>query len=484
MIQGTGSDVGKSIIVAGLARAFTRRGLNVRPFKPQNMSNNAAVTADGGEIGRAQAFQAFAAGVEPNVHMNPVLLKPQSDVTAQVVVHGKVVGSAGAIGYQDKKATFLPAVLESFKRLSNDADLVLIEGAGSPAEVNLRAGDIANMGFAEAARVPVILTGDIDRGGVIASIVGTHSLLPGSEKKLIKAFLINKFRGDARLFDEGLNIITERTGWASMGILPFVPEVAKLPSEDSIDRAHYHVSGEVKLRIAVPILSRISNFDDLDPLVAEPGVAVHMIPPGSPLPGDADLIILPGSKSTLGDLAFLRQQGWDVDLKAHVRRGGAVFGVCAGFQILGRTITDDEGVDGPSGRAEGLGYLDIDTTLTGDKTLRQVTGIYQTLDEKFEGFEMHVGETSGPDCDRPLVKLEGRMDGAISPDGQVSGCYVHGIFASDTFRHAFLKRFNNEFTQSTAYWTTVDRALDALADRMEVCLDLDRILRIAIAGAD
>jgi adenosylcobyric acid synthase len=482
MVQGTGSDVGKSIIVAGLARAFTRRGLTVRPFKPQNMSNNAAVTVDGGEIGRAQALQALAARTEAVVDMNPVLLKPQSDTDAQVVVHGKVLGTAGAVDYQRRKVTLLPAVLESFTRLSAGVDLVLVEGAGSPAEINLRAGDIANMGFAEAAGVPVILAGDIDRGGVIAALAGTHLLLPPAETNLIKAFLINKFRGDINLFREGMRIISETTGWAPIGILPYVPEVALLPAEDSIHSANYRKADPGALQVVVPMVSRIANFDDLDPLASEPGVSINMIPPGTALPGDADLVILPGSKSTLSDMTFLRKQGWDIDIAAHVRRGGAVFGICAGYQMLGRSITDTAGVDGPTGHADGLGLLDIETSLTGDKSLRQVRGVHVASGHEISGYEMHVGTTSGPDCARPFVRLDGRADGAMSESGQISGCYVHGIFASDVFRHDYLKSIGADLTRSTDYQATVEGALNTLADQMEYSLDLDLILRIAEEG--
>lgn len=479
MIQGTGSDVGKSVIVAGLCRAFSRRGIRVLPFKPQNMSNNAAVTADGGEIGRAQALQALAAGVVPGVDMNPVLLKPQSDQTAQVVVHGQVRGIAGAGAYQDLKASLLPAVLQSFDRLCADADLVLVEGAGSPAEINLRAGDIANMGFAEAANVPVILAGDIDRGGVIASLTGTHLLLPENERTRIKGFIINKFRGDVRLFDGGLTAIIERTGWNSLGVLPYVPEVRQLPAEDTFDSFRYRRAEQAVIRVAVPMLARIANFDDVDPLAAEPGVSVEMIPPGTALPGDADLIFLPGSKSTLADLAFFRDQGWDIDLKAHIRRGGSVLGVCAGYQMLGRSLADHIGVDGEPGQAEGLGYLDVLTELTADKTLRQVTGVHEPSGETWTGYEMHVGETRGPDTLRPFLTLEGREQGAISPDGRVAGCYVHGLFAADDFRRAYLDSFRTGAVGTMSYQAAVDHALGALADTMEECLDLELILRIA-----
>ena len=329
MIQGTGSDVGKSLLVAGLCRAFRLRGLSVAPFKPQNMSNNAAVTEDGGEIGRAQALQARAAGLPLSCHMNPVLLKPQSDRGAQVVVQGRVLTSSDAAAYQTLKPTLLPAVLDSFARIGEGRDLVVIEGAGSAAEVNLRAGDIANMGFAEAADVPVILAGDIERGGVIAQLVGTHALLPEAEKRRIKGFIVNKFRGDPSLFYDGMQLIAGCTGWAAIGLVPWFTGAAGLPAEDSVS-----VSGgrkaDARVRIAVPMLSRIANFDDFDPLAAEPAVDLAFIPPGQPLPADADLVILPGSKATLADLAFLRAQGWDIDLLAHHRRGGQVLGICGG----------------------------------------------------------------------------------------------------------------------------------------------------------
>lgn len=339
MFMGTGSDVGKSMIVAGLCRAFTNRGLRVRPFKPQNMSNNAAVTADGGEIGRAQALQARACRVAPVPDMNPVLLKPQTDIGAQVVVQGRVVGAMRAREYQTRKGELMPAVLESFHRLGRDADLILVEGAGSASEVNLRAGDIANMGFAEAADLPVVLIGDIERGGVIAGIVGTCAVLPPAERARLKAFLINKFRGDTSLFDDGLRIIHEHTGLTSLGVVPWFAEADRLPPEDALALSSRRSAEGRAIRIAVPQLSRIANFDDLDPLRAEPDVTVEMIPSGQPLPGDADLVILPGTKATIPDLEFLRAQGWHIDLAAHVRRGGHVLGICGGFQMLGRRLT-------------------------------------------------------------------------------------------------------------------------------------------------
>jgi adenosylcobyric acid synthase len=480
MVQGTGSNVGKSTLVAGLCRAFVRRGLSVRPFKPQNMSNNAAATFDGGEIGRAQAVQARAARVPASIHMNPVLLKPETDTGAQVIVQGKRRGTLRARDYGGRKADLMPAVLDSFGRISDGADLVLIEGAGSPAEINLRAGDIANMGFAEAADVPVILAGDIDRGGVIASLVGTHAVLEPAERTRITGFLINKFRGDVQLFSEGERAIAERTGWPSLGILPWLPAAAWLPAEDALDleRKPGQDPASKRVKVAVPVISRIANFDDLDPLGMEPDVELVLVPPGRPLPGDADLVILPGSKSTIGDLAFLRAQGWDIDVLAHHRRGGAVLGLCGGYQMLGRTISDPDGVEGPAGTAEGLGLLEVATVLTGDKVTEPASGIHLSTDTGITGYEIHLGRSEGVDCARPLLRLaDGRLDGAISPDGRVGGCYVHGLFGSDAFRRAYLAGFGA--ASELAYDARIEAALDALADQVERHLNLDRMLEIA-----
>ncbi len=477
MLQGTGSDVGKSVLVAGLCRAARRRGVRVVPFKPQNMSNNAAVAADGGEIGRAQALQALAAGVPPHSDMNPVLLKPESDQGAQVVVQGRVVGHARALGFQEHKRELLRPVLESFTRLRRQADLVVVEGAGSPAEVNLRANDIANMGFAVAAEVPVVLVGDIDRGGVIASLVGTSELLDAPDRRLIIGFAINKFRGNLSLFDEGRRIIVERTGWRDFGVVPWLPCVARLPAEDAVvlDRPDPGQTGQ--LRVAVPMLSRIANFDDLEPLAAEPDVDLVMVPPGRPLPADAALVVLPGTKATLADLDFVRAQGWDIDLAAHVRRGGRVLGLCGGYQLLGERIEDPLGVEGKPRAARGLGLLAVGTVLHGDKTLRNVGGRHLLSGERVQGFEMHVGECSGPDCRRPLFEIEGRPEGASTADGRVAGTYLHRLFDEDGFRRAFLAELGA--TSSHAHGAAVEQALDELAVNLEERLDLNALFAAA-----
>ena len=475
MIQGTGSDVGKSLLVAGLCRAFVRRGLSVAPFKPQNMSNNAAVTADGGEIGRAQALQARAAGLPLSRHMNPVLLKPQSDRGSQVIVQGRVLTSSDAADYQRLKPTLLPAVLESFSIIGKGRDLVIVEGAGSAAEVNLRVGDIANMGFAEAANLPVILAGDIERGGVIAQLVGTHALLPDSERARVKGFIVNKFRGDPSLFDQGMTIIAQHTGWSSIGLVPWFSGASGLPAEDSVGL----VSGRKKnarVKIAVPMLSRIANFDDFDPLAAEDAVDLAFVPPGTPLPADADLVILPGSKATLADLAFLRAQGWDIDLLAHHRRGGHVLGICGGYQMLGTIVSDPDGIEGRPGSAAGLGLLAVETVMGRDKTLVAVEG--QCQGEAVRGFEMHMGITTGPDCARPFCTLASHPDGAVSTDGSVMGLYLHGLFAADGFRRRFLNRFAEGAASSLAYEARVETILDALAVHLEAHLDLDRLLAL------
>lgn len=476
MFQGTGSNVGKSTLVAGLARAMVRRGLVVRPFKPQNMSNNAAATPDGGEIGRAQALQALAARVPASVHMNPVLLKPETDTGAQIIVQGKRFGTLHASDYGQRKGTLMPYVLDSFAQLEREADLVIIEGAGSPAEINLSEGDIANMGFALAAQVPVALIGDIDRGGVIASVVGTRAVLQQHENALIKAFLINKFRGDVRLFDGGLAEIVARTGWPSLGVLPWFNEAHRLPAEDALDLER-RGAGAGRLKIAVPILARIANFDDLDPLAQEPEVEVVLIPPGEPLPGDADLVILPGSKSTIGDLAFFRAQGWDIDLFAHLRRGGRVLGLCGGYQILGKSISDPEGVEGPPGSVAGLGLLDVETILTAGKITAPVSARYLADDSEVSGYEIHLGRTDGPDCVRAVFSIGDRQDGATSADGRVAGTYVHGLFGADHFRKIWLAGFGRQ--SHLAYDTTIEATLDALADHCEAHLDVDAIIAIA-----
>ncbi len=480
MFQGTGSDVGKSLLVAGLCRALTRRGLAVRPFKPQNMSNNAAVTADGGEIGRAQALQARACGIEPTTDMNPILLKPQTEIGAQVIVHGKVRGNAGAREFQSMKADLLPEALASFERLAAAAEIVLIEGAGSAAEINLRHGDIANMGFACAAGVPVALVGDIDRGGVIAQLVGTWALLSEAERALVRGFVVNKFRGDAALFDAGMTEIVDRTGWPSLGLVPHFAEARLLPAEDAVAiEARIARDPDAKLRIAVPVLSRIANFDDFDPLAAEPGVALDMVPPGRPLPLDADLIVIPGSKATLADLAFLRDQGWDIDIAAHVRHGGAVMGICAGFQMLGTRIADPMGIEGAPGEANGLGLLDVETVLGGDKRLVAVAGTDVATGEWLSGYEMHVGATTGAGRDRAMLELDGYADGAVSADGRVMGCYVHGLFAADGFRRAFLARLGHAAPGGVGHEARIEAVLDRLADHLEAHMDVWRCLDIA-----
>jgi adenosylcobyric acid synthase len=535
MLQGTGSDVGKSLLLTGIARALTRRGLRVLPFKPQNMSNNAAVTIDGGEIGRAQAVQALACGTVPVTDMNPVLLKPQSEGAAQIVVDGRVWGCAAATDYRRLAPTLLPRVLGAFGRLAAAADLVLVEGAGSPAEINLRAGDIANMGFAEAAHVPVVLVGDIERGGVIAQLVGTYALLSDSERALLAGYIINKFRGDVRLFDGGLAAIGERTGLRDFGVVPFFPDAALLPAEDSLALArlwrNHHpqqplsarLRGEregpapqaredevdigarrgiphltppspppgaersqnsgnprrfERVRIAVPVLPRIANFDDLDPLVAEPAVDVEFVRPGRPLPRDATLVIMPGSKATIADLAFLRDEGWDIDLLAHRRHGGQILGLCGGYQMLGHSIADPLGREGPPSEIRGLGLLDIDTVLDAEKRLGRAAAVDLASGALVDGYEMHLGRTTGPGLARPMLRLGDRPEGAVSADGLVAGCYLHGLFTGDDFRAAFLRRLGAA-AGDIAYSQRVETTLDALAVHLERNLDLPAILAAA-----
>lgn len=485
MLQGTGSDVGKTVLVAGLCRAAKKRGLKVRPFKPQNMSNNAAVadipgdvSAGGGEIGRGQWLQALACAVQPTVHMNPVLLKPQSDIGSQVIVQGKVFGEARARDYQTMKAGLMDAVLDSWGKVGDGADLVIVEGAGSPAEINLRSRDIANMGFATRANVPVVLVGDIDRGGVIASVAGTHLILPEEDRRMIVGYLINKFRGDVSLFDDGIRAIDNFTGWRCFGVVPWLKAAARLPSEDSVVLERL-ASGEKRaLKVAVPMLGRIANFDDLDPLKAEPQVEVVFVPPGQRLPEDAGLVVIPGSKSTIGDLIKFRENGWDRDLLAHRKRGGHVVGICGGFQMLGRMVRDPDGIEGSVTEAEGLGLLDIETVMEPEKTVRNVSARSVPFGLPLEGYEIHLGRTTGPDMARPSAVINGIDDGAISADGKVSGTYLHGLFSADAFRARFLESLGVK-GGGIDYRAEVEKALDDIAAELETHLDCDAIFGLA-----
>ncbi|MER8761381.1 MULTISPECIES: cobyric acid synthase [unclassified Mesorhizobium] len=483
MLQGTGSDVGKTVLVAGLCRAAKKRGLKVRPFKPQNMSNNAAVAdipgdSGGGEIGRAQWLQAIACGVAPTVHMNPVLLKPQTDVGAQVVVQGKVFGEARARDYQALKGRVMDAVLDSWAKVGEGADLVIVEGAGSPAEINLRSRDIANMGFATRAGVPVILVGDIDRGGVIASVAGTHLILPEEDRRMIVGYLINKFRGDVSLFEDGIKAIEKFTGWRCFGVVPWLKAAARLPSEDSVVLERL-ASGEKRaLKIAAPVLSRIANFDDLDPLKAEPQVEVVFVPPGERLPEDAGLVVIPGSKSTIGDLLKFRENGWDRDLAAHRKRGGHIVGICGGFQMLGHIVRDPDGIEGSVTETQGLGLLDVETVMEPEKTVRNVSARSVQFDLPLEGYEIHLGRTTGPDTLRPSAVINGIDDGAISADGKVLGTYMHGLFSADAFRAKFLESLGVK-GGGIDYRAEVERALDEIAAELETHLDCDTIFGLA-----
>ncbi len=478
MLQGTGSSVGKSLLVAGLARACLRRGLRVRPFKPQNMSNNAAVTPDGGEIGRAQALQARAAGVPPSVHMNPVLLKPQSETGSQIVVRGRVVATARAGAYQAMKRSLLPHVLDSFAKLRAEAEIVLVEGAGSASEVNLRAGDIANMGFARATGTPVVVVGDIDRGGVIASLVGTRAVIDPEDAVMVRGFIVNRMRGDPTLFAAGMTTIAERTGWPALGLVPFFPDARLLPAEDAAELVSFARRPGAPVRIAVPVMPMIANFDDLDPLAAEPDVDLMMVPPGSPLPAPCDLVVLPGSKATIADLTFLRAEGWDIDILAHHRRGGRVLGLCGGYQMLGQEVADPDGIEGAACAVPGLGLLRVRTVLTREKRLREIAGHSIADDIPFRGYEMHMGHTSGPDTASPLLRADGRAEGACSPDGLVAGTYVHGLFGDDAQRASWLRRLGGQ-PSSRRHEAEVEVVLDRLAAHLEAHIDIERLLSLA-----
>lgn len=479
MLQGTGSDVGKSLIAAGLARSLANRGLAVRPFKPQNMSNNAAVTMEGGEIGRAQAVQALAARVPPSVHMNPLLLKPESPTGCQVILQGQRVGAFHTRDFMRERTKFMPKVLESFHILARQADIIIVEGAGSPAEVNLREGDLANMGFAEAANVNVILVGDIHRGGVIASIVGTFAILAPPDAARIKGIIINNFHGDISLFEEGRRLVERSIAAPVLGVIPHFAGAAKLPAEDSLGLDRRAKASPAEIEIAVLRFPRISNFDDLDPLQLEPGVNLTFVQEGQPIGGNVKLVVLPGSKSTAADLAFIKAQGWDVDLKAHVRRDGHVIGICGGYQMLGRAIHDPDGLEGAPSSVSALGLLDVETTLEQEKTLKLTHARHAASNTELNGYEIHLGRTSGPDCERPFSHVDGRPEGARSADGKIAGTYLHGCFANDDFRRALLSDLGRKNISGVIYQRIVDDTLDDLAVLLEKHLDLDRVLEIA-----
>lgn len=478
MFQGTGSDVGKTVLVAGLCRLASNRGIRVMPFKPQNMSNNAAVADDGGEIGRGQWLQALAARVAPSIHMNPVLLKPQSEIGSQVVVQGRSSGYAKAREYKSMKPQLMEAVLDSYRNLEASCDLIFVEGAGSPAEINLRAGDIANMGFAREADVPVVLIGDIDRGGVIASIVGTHTILPSEDKAMIKAYLINKFRGDVTLFDDGIKAIESFTNWPCLGVVPWLNAVGKLPPEDSVALDHLIQSNSGQLKIAIPKLPRIANFDDFDPLVVEENVNLRYIKSGECLPEDTDIVILPGSKSTIADLEYLKSEGWQQTLEAHLNRNGQIIGVCGGYQMLGRKIYDPEHVESECDEIEGFGLLDIETEMASQKITENVIAETNVFAASVNGYEIHIGQTSGRDCERPFSVINGKNDGAVSLNGKVMGTYLHGLFTSDAFREKLLTS-HGIASSETNYVQLVDDALNELANELDSLIDFDQLLKIA-----
>jgi len=474
MVQGTTSDAGKSVLVAGLCRVLARKGIKVAPFKPQNMALNSAVTLDGGEIGRAQAVQAQACGVEPSVHMNPVLLKPNSDTGAQVIIQGRAITNMEATGYHDYKKVAMDSVMDSFERLTDQYQSVMIEGAGSPAEINLRANDIANMGFAEKADVPVIIVADIDRGGVFAHLYGTLALLSPSEQARVKGFVINRFRGDIKLLESGLDWLEEKTGKPVIGVLPYLHGL-NLEAEDAITADQIKTSQSL-FKVKVPVVTRISNHTDFDPLRLNPSIDFQYVRKGESLQG-ADLIILPGSKSVRADLDFLRSQGWDKDIQRHVRLGGKVMGICGGYQMLGQVIADPNGIEGPAGQSDGLGYLSVKTLLESDKQLKQVVGTL-ALDQsrvKVTGYEIHAGTSQVDDIQPVTLEPNGISDGAISPCNQIFGTYLHGIFEQQQAAELIMAWAGCEEIAEVDFNALKEEGIDRIADAIEAHLDLKKL---------
>lgn len=475
MIQGASSDAGKSTLVAGLCRVLRRQGVRVTPFKPQNMSLNSAVTADGGEIGRAQALQAQAAGIAATVDMNPVLLKPESDTHAQVIVHGHAIGRMGAGGYHDYKRIAREAVLASYRRLQAGYETVIVEGAGSPAEINLRDGDIANMGFAEAVDCPVVLIADIDRGGVFAHLVGTLALLSPSEQSRVTGFVINRFRGDMSLLQSGLDWLERHTGKPVFGVLPYLHGL-QLDAEDGIGREPVAAQAHGVLQVVIPVLPRISNHTDFDPLRQHPQVNLRYVD-GTQCPPGADLMILPGSKNVRADLDWLRAHGWTEHLQRHLRYGGKLLGVCGGFQMLGEVIADPHGVEGAAGETVGFGWFDMRTVLQSCKQLRNVEGTLCIEQASVSGYEIHAGHSDGPALEHPVAMLEhGRPDGAMSADGRILGTYLHGLFERPAACAALLRWAGLPQPADVDHPARREQMLDRLADAVERSLDVPRLL--------
>ena len=475
MIQGTTSDAGKSALVTGLCRLLARRRISVAPFKPQNMALNSAVTVDGGEIGRAQAVQAQAAGISPHTDMNPVLLKPNSDQGSQIIVQGHAAATMEAQDYHHYKQIVRPVVLESYQRLAEQYQIVLVEGAGSPAEINLRENDIANMGFAEAVDCPVILVADIDRGGVFAHLVGTMELLSKSEQARVKGFIINRFRGDPALLQPGLEWLEQRTNIPVLGVLPYLHQL-HLEAEDSLNQEAVAVTGN-GVKIILPALPRLSNHTDFDPLRLHPQVDLQIIHAEQPIPA-ADLIILPGSKSVRSDLQWLKKQGWEPVIQRHLRYGGKLLGICGGFQMLGQTINDPDGIEGEPGESQGLGLLELHTTLQSKKQLHNITGQLLLDETAVSGYEIHAGISQGAALEVPLVDLGRRTDGAISSDRQTIGTYLHGLFESTESCNSLLRWAGLSDPQTPDYRRLREQGIDRLADAMAEHLDLRAIDRL------
>ena len=490
MVQGTTSDAGKSTLVAGLCRVLVNAGINVAPFKPQNMALNSAVTKDGGEIGRAQALQAIAAKVEARVDFNPILLKPNSDTGAQVIVHGKAISNMEAGKYHDYKKVAMQAVLESHQRLANDHEVLLVEGAGSPAEINLRAHDLANMGYAEAVDCPVILVADIDRGGVFAHLVGTLALLSESEQARVKGFIINRFRGDIKLLESGLDWLEQRTGKPVLGVLPYLHDLA-LDAEDAV--ALDNKVTQAKVKIFVPLLPHMSNHTDFDPLRLQPNIDLQYVKIGQSLQG-ADLIIIPGSKNVTSDLSFLKQQGWQQEIEQHLRYGGKVMGICGGYQMLGKQIFDPEHIESHVEQISGLGLLDFTTTLTQHKTLSQVTASMTLNGEtcQLKGYEIHCGVSTGPALTQPLLHIESDgtgvnqriADGCISDDKQIIATYLHGFFDCPEPTQAVLNWLGIKDISQPVVDINQHREvqLERLANICKKHLDIDKIQQIIQQG--